>query len=164
MRSGIERAAAVLWSAASGPFEQAPQGPWQDPMTAVAFDTLKFARSLREKAKLSPEQAEGFADAIAEAIQGDLATKADIKALGASTQADTRALGASTQADIQALRTSTEADSSSVKADLRETELRLEAKIEASKAEIIKWMFGTIGFQTLVIVGAVLTLARVLKP
>lgn len=95
-------------------------------MTA-AFDTLRLVRNLRDKAKLSPEQAEGFADALAEAVQSDIATKGDIR--------DTRS-------------------------ELRETELRLEARIEASKAEIIKWLFGTIGFQTLVILGTVLALVR----
>jgi hypothetical protein len=40
--------------------------------------------------------------------------------------------------------------------------LRLEAKIEAAKAEMIKWMFGTIGFQTIIILGAVVALARAL--
>ena len=51
------------------------------------------------------------------------------------------------------------------KDDLKQTELRLEAKItamgEAVKAEIVRWMFGTIGFQTLIILGAVVALARV---
>ncbi len=103
-------------------------------MTAVAFDTLKFVRALREKAQMTNEQAEGFADAIAEAIQSDLATKDDIT------------------------KTRTE-----LRTEIRETELRLEAKIEASKAEIIKWMFGTIGFQTLIILGAVIALARVFQ-
>ncbi len=50
------------------------------------------------------------------------------------------------------------------KTDLRETELRLEAKIEttilAAKSEILKWMFGAIGFQTIVILGAILALSR----
>ncbi len=50
------------------------------------------------------------------------------------------------------------------KADLRELELRLEAKIAMTvsdaKAEIIKWMFGVIGVQTLVIIGAVLAIVR----
>jgi hypothetical protein len=46
------------------------------------------------------------------------------------------------------------------KSDLRETALQLEAKIETARADTIKWMFGTIGFQTLVILGAVITLAR----
>ena len=96
-------------------------------MTAAAFDTLRFARTLREKAKLSPEQAEGLADAIAEAFQGDVATKGDVL---------------------------------SARSGLRELEVKLEAKIEAAKAEIVKWMFGTIGFQTLLILGAVIALAR----
>lgn len=100
-------------------------------MTAVTFDTLKFARALRDKAHFTPEQAEGIADAMAEAFQGDVATKGDIK---------------------------------SIRTDIRETELRLEAKIEAAKADIVKWMFGTIGFQTLIILGAVIALARVLNP
>jgi hypothetical protein len=98
-------------------------------MTVAAFDTLKFARALREKAKLSPEQAEGFADAIAEAVQSDLATTTDI---------------AGVKTDIQALRAATRAD------------------IAEAKADIIKWMFGTIGFQTLIILGAVIALARVI--
>ncbi|WP_342105198.1 hypothetical protein [Methylobacterium sp. SI9] len=55
-------------------------------MAAVASDTLKFARTLREKAKLSPEQAEGLADARAEALQGDLVTKADLRAELADTR------------------------------------------------------------------------------
>lgn len=100
-------------------------------MTAVTFDTLKFARALREKAHFTPEQAEGIADAISEAFQGDVATKGDI---------------------------------ANARADLREVELRLEAKIESAKADIVKWMFGTIGFQTLIILGAVIALARVLNP
>ncbi|WP_244478236.1 MULTISPECIES: hypothetical protein [unclassified Methylobacterium] len=69
-------------------------------MTAVAFDTLKFARSLREKAKLSSEQAEGFADAFIELFQGDITTKSDI----GSVKVDIEALRLSTRVDIEALR------------------------------------------------------------
>ena len=43
---------------------------------------------------------------------------------------------------------------------LREVELRLEAKIEATKADLIKWVVGMIGFQTIVLLGAPLALAR----
>lgn len=84
-------------------------------MAAVAFDTLKFARTVREKAKLSPEQAEGLADAMAEALQGDLVTKADLR----PELADTR-------------------------------------------SEIVRWVAGLIGFQTLAVIGAVVALARAL--
>ena len=136
-------------------------------MTAVAFDTLRFVRTLREKAKMSPEQAEGLADAVAEAIQNDLATKADIamvrtdiEALRLSTKADLETLRLSTKTDIAMVRTDMEALRLSTKADLREAELRLEARIEGTKAEIIKWVVGSIGFQAIVIVGAVIALAR----
>jgi len=93
-------------------------------MSTIAFDTLKFSRALREKAKLTTEQAEGFADALSEALHDDLSTKTD----------------------------------------LTEAKLQLEAKIEASKAEILKWMFGTIGFQTLIILAAVVALSRITHP
>ena len=98
---------------------------------SAAFDTLRLARNLRDKAQFSPEQAEGVADALAEAMQGDLATKADLKS------------------EIQ-----------SVPGELRETELRLEARIETIEADLVKWVVGMIGFQTIVLLGAALALAR----
>jgi hypothetical protein len=88
-------------------------------MTTVAFDTLKFAQTLRDKAKLTPEQAEGIAQAFADATGDQIATKSDLAPLA-------------------------------TKADLAE-----------AKADMVKWMFGTIGFQTLIILGAVVALARV---
>jgi hypothetical protein len=93
-------------------------------MTSVAFDTLKFARALRDKAKLTNEQAEGFADAIAEALHDDLATKAN----------------------------------------LRLTEASLRGVIASAKSEIFKWMFFVaIGFQTIIILSALVALSRVVK-
>ncbi len=46
---------------------------------SVAFDTLKFARTLQNKAKLTPEQAEGVAEAFADATGEQIATKADLR-------------------------------------------------------------------------------------
>lgn len=82
----------------------------------------------------------------------------ELKAAGFSDQ--------QAEAVTRLVRTSRDFDAShlATKSDLREQELRLEAKIEATKAEIIKWMFGTIGFQTLIILGAVIALARLLQP
>jgi hypothetical protein len=180
-------------------------------MTAAAFDTLRLARALREKAKFTPEQAEGLADAMAEAMQGDIATKADIEGLKAavdalkhSTRADIEASSSATKADIVALSSATKAEFDAQKAatkaefdaqkaatkaefdahraatkiefdaqrnatsveflavrsEARQAELRFEAKLEAAKADIIKWMFGTIGFQTIIVLGAAIALAR----
>lgn len=57
-------------------------------MSAVAFDTLKFARALQGKAKLTAEQAEGIAEAFADATGEQLATKSDLRELGADLRAE----------------------------------------------------------------------------
>ena len=44
-------------------------------MSAVAFDTLKFAQTFRDKAKLSPEQAKGISEAFAAATSEEMVTK-----------------------------------------------------------------------------------------
>lgn len=116
-------------------------------MTAVAFDTLKFARALRETAKLSPEQAEGLADALVDVFDSNLATKADIRdvqaelqivrgdieALKIQTRGDIEALRLTTQADIEGLRISTKADSDSL---LQSTKSDIEALRLSTKADI----------------------------
>jgi len=80
-------------------------------MPAVAFDTLKFARALQGKAKLSAEQAEGIAEAFADATGEQLATKYDLREeitklrgeLGAAI-AEVRAEIAAVKADILLLK------------------------------------------------------------
>ncbi|PIK72473.1 DUF1640 domain-containing protein, partial [Methylobacterium frigidaeris] len=57
-------------------------------MTAVASDTLKFARVLRERAHLSAEQAEGLSEVFAEAVQGGMPTRADLQSLEGSVKAE----------------------------------------------------------------------------
>jgi len=103
-------------------------------VTAVAFDTLKLATALRDKAKLTQEQAKGFATAMADAMQDGLATKADL---------------ATVRSDLAA-----------VASDLAATEARLLREIEATKSDILKWVFGAIGFQTVIVVGAIIGLVR----
>jgi hypothetical protein len=100
---------------------------------SIAFDTLKFVEKL-EAGGFSSAQARAAPEAFAGATGEQLAKKADLTALAAGTKADLAALGS----------------------DLRQTELRLEGKIEATKFEILKWMFG----QTLLILGAVIALGR----
>ena len=102
-------------------------------MNALAFDTLKFAQTLRDKAKFTQEQSEGIASAIAEATTDQLATKADIREL-----------------------------KSELKAEMREMEHRLEKKIESLRSDGLKWIIGSIGFQTIVIVTTVITLIHLI--
>ncbi|WP_036258098.1 hypothetical protein [Methylocapsa aurea] len=90
-------------------------------MSAILFDTLRLSRTLRDKGHFTPEQAEALAEALGEATQGDLATKADLAA---------------------------------VKADIK-------ADIAEAEADILKWVVGAIGFQTVVILGALVALVRI---
>lgn len=123
-------------------------------MAAVAFDTLKFARALREKAKLSPEQAEGLADALVDVFDSNLATKADIyelradiqmvrgdiEALKIQSRADTEALRLATQGDIESLRVTTKADSDNLRlstaSDIETLRLSTTAGLEGLRMEI----------------------------
>lgn len=100
-------------------------------MTTLAFDTLKFAQTLRDKAKFTQEQSEGLAFAIADATSDQLATKADIREL---------------------------------KQDMREMEMRLDAKLDSKidslRIDGLKWIIGAVGFQTIVLLGAMMSIIR----
>lgn len=48
-------------------------------MTAM-FDTLKFARTLRDGGRFTPEPAERLSDALSDAISGEVVNQADLTA------------------------------------------------------------------------------------
>ena len=107
-------------------------------MTAILFDTLRVSRTLRDKGHFTPEQAESLAEALGEATQGDLATKADLASVKAELKNDIFELRTELKGEIGELRT----------------------KIAETKTDILKWIIGAIGFQTIVILGALVSLAR----
>ena len=147
-------------------------------MNAIAFDTLKLARSLREKAKLTTEQAEGFADALTEALQSELATKGDVSAPGQQPKGDIATLGQQTKSDFSALRLDVQSRIHELELKIRDAELRLtsqiegtksqiasvRSQIEATKSELLKWTMGSVGLQTVAIVGAVIAIVRDAAP
>ena len=73
-------------------------------MSVAAFETLKLARTLREKAKLTPEQAEGIADALSDAFREEIATKADLRELELRLSAKIDGSRAETKSEIQAVK------------------------------------------------------------
>jgi DNA-binding transcriptional MerR regulator len=108
----------------------------------MALDTLKVAKRLREAGFTEP-QAEAVIAAVQEGTEGaDLATKMDLAEQGSALRSD-----------IAALRT-----------EVREAELRLEAKIEAIKADILNRVFGlilgTLVVNIVAIVGAMFAVAK----
>ena len=57
----------------------------------------------------------------------------------------------------------TTTDGLATSADLREQELRLEAKLADLKAELMKWMIGALGLQTLAILGGLAALITLMS-
>jgi hypothetical protein len=97
-------------------------------MTALLFDTLRLSRILRDKGHFTSEQAEALAEALGDASQGDLATKADLAA---------------------------------VRTVIAELKTELKTEIAESKTDLLKWIIGAIGFQTVVILGALISLIKI---
>ncbi|WP_224003746.1 hypothetical protein [Aureimonas sp. SA4125] len=114
-----------------------------------------------------------------------LATASDLAALAAANERtflsvanDLAAMAAanerttlSTANDLAALAAANERtalsaakDLAALAAEFRALELRLDVKIEAGKAETIKWVVSAIGFQTLVMVAAIVALSRSFQP
>jgi hypothetical protein len=143
-------------------------------MSGLAFDTHAFIKRLTA-AGMPEAQAEVLADQQSRLIDEKLATKMDLAETGralkddlAKTEAvlktDLAKTEAALRADLAKIEAALKADLSKIEAALRSELMRLDTKIEASKSDIIKWMFGTIGFQTLIIIGAVIALARLFHP
>jgi len=101
-------------------------------VAGITFDTLKLAQRL-EAAGFPSQQAQNIAGAIAETVGEAIVTREYL--------------------DLRLAETN---------ARLDETAARLEGKIAESRAEVLKWMFGAVGLQTLAILGGVAALFRLI--
>ena len=127
-------------------------GPWYDVAgMTVAFDTLKLADRL-EAAGMPTQQAKGVAAALAETATANLVTREylDLR-LG-----EIRAEIGSIRAETGSIR----AEIGSIRGEITFTATK--AELAEAKAEILRWIIGTIGFQSIVIIGAVAGLIRLL--
>jgi len=95
-------------------------------MTAIAFDTLKFAKRLKEGG-FTDQQAETLAQAEAEFIEQSLASKRDVKELETAVKRDVKELEIALKRDIEELR-------ADLKRDLKELEYRMTIKLGAMLA------------------------------
>jgi len=136
-------------------------------MNAILFDTLRLARTLREKG-FSPEQADGIAEALSTATHEDLATKADVTMLRAELKtdiaelkADIAELRSELKTDIAELRSELKTDIAELKGEIAAVKADLETDIADIKADILKWMVGAIGFQTVATLGTVVALVKI---
>ncbi len=125
-------------------------------MTAVAFDTLKLARKLRDTAHMSQEQAEGIADALAEAMSGaELATKADITSLKNEIKSDITSLKNEIKSDVADIKGKIKSDIADVKTDIAN------AKTDVFKS-VMALIIGAVVLNSVVVLGSMFGLAKLL--
>jgi hypothetical protein len=115
-------------------------------MAAVAFDTLKLAQRL-EAAGLPTGQAQAVAVALAETIGEAVVTREylDLRLAEQTARIETRFA---------------EVDGKFAEVGGRFAEV--EGKIAEARAEMLKWMFGAVGLQTLAILGGVAALLKLI--
>ena len=145
-------------------------------MAGPAFDTLAYARRM-EAVGFSRDQAEAMAQEQAKLLDERLATKTDLEALRLAVGKDVEALKLAVGRDIEALRLAVGKDVEALRLavgkdvealrlavgrDIKVLRVATKADLAETRADILKWMIGTIGVQTIVILGAVVALARVL--
>jgi len=138
----------------------------------VAFDTLRLADRL-EAAGMPSRQAKDVAAALAETLTGAVATAADLR------ESELRLRGEIRESEGR-LRSEISESEARLRSEISESEARLRSEISESgsrlrseiasvrtgisdlRAEILKWVIGAIGFQTVAILGAVAALIRLL--
>ena len=130
-------------------------------MSTFAFDSHAFVKELTE-AGMPERQAEVLAGGQLRLIEADLATKADIEL----TRRDIKALEAATKKEIELIRRDMKAMDVSTKAEIKALEAATKKEIELIRLEmkalehrvtatILKWMFGALAAQTVLIIGVV---------
>ena len=115
-------------------------------MSAVAFDTMKLARRL-EAAGMNQPQATGVAEALAETMVVEPATRADLQSL------DARLSG-----EISALRVEVEKFRGEMRAEFAMVRGEMQAGLAAVKFEMLRWLLPLFLAQMAMIVGVLVRL------
>lgn len=115
-------------------------------MSAVAFDTMKLARRL-EAAGMNQPQAAGVAEALAETMVVEPATRADLQRL------DARLAG-----EISALRVEVEKFRGEMRAEFAMVRGEMQAGLAAVKFEMLRWLLPLFLAQMAMIVGVLVRL------
>ncbi len=100
-------------------------------MTAM-FDTLKFARALRDGGQFTPEQSERLSDALSDAITGEVVSRADL----AATEAKLGRKMDDLRAELVAVETRLDRKIDGLRADLDHNVKALRADIDHNVKEL----------------------------
>lgn len=141
---------------------------------SVVFDTLKLADRL-EAGGFTAIQAKTASSAFSEAFAADLATKTDLKTetalLRSGLETETALIRTELETEAAHIRSELKSEMALVRTELKSemalarTEMRmmrqeLKADIANARADTTRWIVGAIGFQTVVTIGAIVTLLK----
>jgi len=116
-------------------------------MVVIALDTHAVVKEL---------QAAGFSEAQAEAVTRAVGRGQQIDISHLATRTELQAVRDDLKSDVEALR-------KEVKADIDGLRKEVKADISELKVDLLKWVIGAVGFQTVALIGAVITVARLLR-
>ena len=108
---------------------------------AIAFDTHQFVKNLTESG-FTEQQAEALAKEQVQLLNSNLATKVDILTINAEIE-KVKAGVETVKAEIEKVKAGVETvkvEIEKVKARVETVKAELEAKIEASKVDLLKWI------------------------
>ncbi len=137
-------------------------------MTAIAFDTLKFVKRLKE-AGFSEQQAEALAEAEVELFETTLASKQDIGELKREIEAvrtelkrEIEAVRTELKREIEAVRTELKHEIEAVRTEFKHEIEVVRAKLEYEIRATEQRMLIKLGSLMVVAVGVVATLVKLL--
>lgn len=128
-------------------------------MNVIAIDTLEVVKELKA-AGFSEDQAEALTRVVRDAGDVDfanLATKADLEWWAENLRKENKA-------EIESLRKDTKAESDGLRKDIDILRHEMRGNISDLRSDLLKWVIGAIGFQTVAILGAVFALTHALRP
>jgi len=138
----------------------------------ATFDTLAFSRRLRG-AGFNEDQAEAVVDVVTQAVEGGVATRADVHDVGMAVtnlraelkqdiadlrtelKQDTASLRTELKQDTASLRTELKQDTASLRTELKQDIAKVRVEMADMRSELIRWMVGLMLAQATIIIGAI---------
>ncbi|MBF0154717.1 MAG: hypothetical protein HQL64_13330 [Magnetococcales bacterium] len=103
---------------------------------AIAFDTLKFAKRLKE-AGVPETQAEVQAELLAEALAERLASKEDVAALDGKIEVRVKELDGKIELRVAELRRDIKEVEANLKRDIKELDVKLETRLKELELRMV---------------------------
>jgi len=121
-------------------------------VATAPFDTLKLARALRDRAGFSQEHAEAAADALAETVTDQVATKHDVGDL----RVEIDALRTEMRSEFAAIRAEMASEFAAIRAEMASEFAAIRAELAAGLRDVEQRMTIRLGGMLVVVTGILL--------